>query len=106
MWVHPCVPPPITCPLTAPRPTHIPRCRLQHQANLAIIDRTNVSLVMRWTGAVVAEYNKVVAWPLESLKLDDLYDLYKAREARDACNLAYTLQVWCRERRDVGVGRR
>ena len=66
---------------------------VQHQANLALFDGTGKSLLMRWVEAVADEYSKYVGWPLKSVKLDDLYTLYKAREARDACKLDYTLNV-------------
>jgi len=48
---------------------------------------------MRWVDAVVAEYTKYANWPIASLKLDDLYASYQARETRDACDLGYTLDV-------------
>jgi len=41
----------------------------------------------------IQEYQQYVNWPLNSLKLDDVYALYQARETRDACDLGYTLQV-------------
>ncbi|GBF97916.1 hypothetical protein Rsub_10589 [Raphidocelis subcapitata] len=71
-----------------------------HQANLAILDASGKSLVMRWVDAVVDLYSTLVAWPLRSLGLDDLFAQYKAREARDACALSYTLEVAA----DGGVG--
>ncbi|GBF97931.1 hypothetical protein Rsub_10604 [Raphidocelis subcapitata] len=71
-----------------------------HQANLAILDASGKSLVMRWVDAVVDLYSSLVAWPLRSLSLDDLFAQYKAREARDACALSYTLEVAA----DGGVG--
>ena len=48
---------------------------------------------MRWIDAVANLYSSLVAWPLRSLSLDDLFAQYKAREAREACALSYTLQV-------------
>jgi hypothetical protein len=48
---------------------------------------------MRWVDAVLAEFHSIMAWPVESLKLDDLMAYYKAREERDACRLTYRLNV-------------
>lgn len=66
---------------------------MMHQANLGILDGSGKSLAMRWVEAVLAEFKKFVTWPVKSLKLDDLYAMYKAREARDACDLSYTLNI-------------
>jgi hypothetical protein len=68
-------------------------CRPQHQANLAILDGSGRSLIMRWVDTVVGAFKSYVTWPLTSLKLDDLQALYLARGARDACKLSYTLNV-------------
>ena len=65
----------------------------QHQANVGILDSSGKSLVMQWVDAVLAEFKKVVTWPVKSLKIDDLMMEYKAREARDACSLDYALDV-------------
>jgi hypothetical protein len=51
------------------------------------------SLAIRWLEAVLDELQRLVAWPVSSLKLDDLYAEFKAREARDACRLSYRLTV-------------
>ncbi|KIZ05734.1 hypothetical protein MNEG_2222 [Monoraphidium neglectum] len=64
---------------------------MMHQANLAMID--GVSLLMRWTQNVVTEYNRWASWPVQSLKLDDLYAAFLARQDRDACQLTYSLNV-------------
>jgi hypothetical protein len=48
---------------------------------------------MAWVEAVLAELHAFVTWPVISLKLDDLYAEFKAREARDACRLSYRLTV-------------
>jgi hypothetical protein len=64
-----------------------------HQANLAILDGSGRSLIMRWVDAVVGAFKSYVTWPIASLKLDDLQALYLARGARDACKLTYTLDV-------------
>lgn len=48
---------------------------------------------MRWVDAVAAEFSKYVTWPLASLKLDDLFAAYLAREERDACQLGYAVEV-------------
>ena len=55
---------------------------------------------MRWVDAVANLYSSLVAWPLRSLSLDGLFAQYKAREAREACALSYTLEVAA----DGGVG--
>jgi hypothetical protein len=60
---------------------------------MAILDGSGRSLLMRWVAAVVAEYRRYVTWPVESLKLDDLFATYQAREARTACQLDYSLEV-------------
>jgi len=65
-----------------------------HQANLrtASINSTLVngslqklSLVQIWVETIVAEYQRLVTWPLISLKQDDLASSYKARMKRDKC---------------------
>jgi hypothetical protein len=66
---------------------------LQHQANLALLDGSGKSLVMRWVEAVVAEFAKYASWPLTSLKLDDLRAAFLARQARDECALSYAIEV-------------
>jgi hypothetical protein len=48
---------------------------------------------MRWTEAVLSTLSNVVTWPVRSLSLDGLMAAFKAREARDACGLTYTLEV-------------
>lgn len=48
---------------------------------------------MRWAEAVISELSKYASWPLVSLKLDDLYAAFRAREARDACRLSYRLTI-------------
>ena len=65
----------------------------QHQANLALLDGTNRSLVMRWVDAVAAAHVRALEWPLRSLSADALFEAYRAREARDRCRLEYTLEV-------------
>jgi hypothetical protein len=45
--------------------------------------------VSRWLKAVLTEFHSVVNWPVQSKKLDDLYAIFKEREARDACKLSY-----------------
>ena len=86
--------------LLLPHPPLFNHPHPQHQANLAVLDASGKSLVMRWVDAVVDLYSSLVAWPLRSLGLDDLFAQYKAREARDACALSYTLEVAA----DGGVG--
>ena len=49
--------------------------------------------MQRWVDAVAAEYVRALDWPLRSLSIDQLYAAFKAREARDACGLSYTLDV-------------
>jgi hypothetical protein len=72
------------------------------QANLA----TNggvLSLLQRWVNAVTARLMQLVSWPVESLKMDDLYNLYLQRQSRDACNLEYQIQVNLNARRVTQV---
>jgi hypothetical protein len=65
-----------------------------HQANFALLDgAAGRSLIMRWVEAVVDEFERLLSWPVASLPLDALYDLYRARQARDACQLGYTADV-------------
>jgi hypothetical protein len=53
----------------------------------------SLSLVMRWVEAVLHKVTACVTWPVRSLKLDDLQQLFKLREQRDNCNLLYRLAV-------------
>ncbi|KAI8469258.1 MAG: hypothetical protein J3K34DRAFT_522256 [Monoraphidium minutum] len=65
-----------------------------HQANMRVLGSGGPgSLLMMWTEAVLARLISVVSWPIRSVKLDDLSQLYVAREARDACRLSYRLTV-------------
>jgi hypothetical protein len=50
-------------------------------------------MAMRWIEAVLSKVAAVVTWPIRSLSLDGLGAAFKAREARDACGLTYTLEV-------------
>jgi hypothetical protein len=52
-----------------------------------------VSNVQRWVAAVAAEFNKYLAWPVKSLRLDDVYVAFQEREARDKCALTWALDV-------------
>jgi hypothetical protein len=51
------------------------------------------SLLMMWTESVLAQLIGLVSWPIVSPRLDDLAQLYVAREARDSCLLAYRLEI-------------
>jgi hypothetical protein len=51
------------------------------------------SLLMMWTESVLAQLIGLVSWPIVSPRLDDLAQLYAAREARDACQLTYRLEI-------------
>lgn len=43
------------------------------------------SLLMMWTEAVLSRLIALVDWPVTSVKLDDLAQIFVQREARDAC---------------------
>lgn len=66
---------------------------MMHQANMAVDATTGMSLITSWLKAVLTELHSMVSWPVTSLKLDDLYAAFKAREARDACKLSYKLEI-------------
>jgi len=76
---------------------------LQHRPHLITTRKTSPtatptntrrkSLAIRWIEAVLDELQRVVAWPVKSLKLDDLMAAYKTREQRDACRLSYQLLI-------------
>jgi hypothetical protein len=67
---------------------------LLHQANLRVLGSGGaVSLLSLWADAVLDRLASLVAWPVRSLKLEDLGRLYLEREARDACNLEYRLFI-------------
>jgi hypothetical protein len=51
------------------------------------------SMLATWVTAVVNKLLTWVTWPIETLKMDDLYAAFKDREARDNCQLTYTLDV-------------
>ena len=51
------------------------------------------SLVQRWIEAVLRDAFAIVSWPIKSASLDELYAIFKAREARNAAKLTYTLTV-------------
>jgi hypothetical protein len=51
------------------------------------------SPLAKWVTAVVNKLLTWVTWPIETLKMDDLYAAFKDREARDNCQLTYTLDV-------------
>jgi hypothetical protein len=51
------------------------------------------SPLAKWVTAVVNKLLTWVTWPIETLKMDDLYAAFKDREARDNCQLTYTLNV-------------
>ncbi|RMD44206.1 hypothetical protein DV735_g892, partial [Chaetothyriales sp. CBS 134920] len=53
----------------------------------------NVSLFQAWVELVVAEFTRLVDWPLVTVKQDDLATSFRARQARDACSpqLSYTI---------------
>ncbi|KAI8801161.1 hypothetical protein BJ742DRAFT_859460 [Cladochytrium replicatum] len=70
-----------------------------HQANLrtslpAVTIGTqtgNFSLVQQWTEYVIQRMEATVSWPVTSLKLDDLLDVYLARDKRESCGMNTTL---------------
>lgn len=51
------------------------------------------SLLMMWAEAVLSHFLSYVDWPVRSVKLDDLSQLYLERQARDDCQLSYRLVV-------------
>lgn len=51
------------------------------------------SLLMNWAETVLGKLTNLVDWPVRSLKLDELAQLYSQRETRDACNLSYKLGI-------------
>jgi hypothetical protein len=51
------------------------------------------SMLATWVTNVVNKLLTWVTWPIETLKMDDLYAAFKDREARDNCQLTYTLTV-------------
>lgn len=78
------------------------RSHMFHQANLATT-ATTPSLLQRWVNAVTTRLMQLVNWPVETLKMDDLYNLYLQRQRRDACNLEYQLRVDLTTRRVTQV---
>jgi len=65
-----------------------------HQANLRVLGSGGGgSLVMMWVEAVTNALAAIVEWPVRSLKLDDLSQLYLERQARADCKLTYRLVV-------------
>jgi hypothetical protein len=55
---------------------------------------------MMWAEAVLTQLTSFVNWPVDSVKLDDLSQLYVRRQSRDDCKLSYSLGV---SRKDQAV---
>ncbi|KAI8465146.1 MAG: hypothetical protein J3K34DRAFT_525626 [Monoraphidium minutum] len=51
------------------------------------------SLVMAWTEAVLGLLHQYVQWPVRSLSLDDVHEIYATLEDRDRCQITYTLSL-------------
>ncbi|KAG9231588.1 hypothetical protein BJ875DRAFT_112514 [Amylocarpus encephaloides] len=73
-----------------------------HQANLRVDDvadtivngvKGQYSLLMAWVDTVVAEYLRLVKWPLISQKHDDLGLTFAARQVRDQCKPSLSWNV-------------
>jgi hypothetical protein len=62
------------------------------QANLGRLDGPK-SLLMLWMEAVLNKLQSFVAWPVQSLKMDTLFQLFLEREKRDNCGISYTLRL-------------
>jgi hypothetical protein len=64
------------------------------QTNLAALEGPGAkSLIKQWAEAVLKRLTAYASWPVTSTRLDDLLDVYLAREQRDRCKLAYTLTI-------------
>ncbi len=64
------------------------------QANLRVLGSGGGgSLAMMWSEAVLSLLTSYVDWPVRSLGLDDLAQLYLERQQRDECRLTYRLTV-------------
>ena len=65
-----------------------------HQANLrttvnaTLVNRSlqTLSLIQIWIETQIAEFQRLVTWPLITLKHDDIAASFKARMIRDSCN--------------------
>ena len=68
---------------------------MMHQANLRLEGNGSGarSLVTRWLDAVLGQFFAIAAWPVRSLRLDELHAAFVAREARDAARLSYRLTL-------------
>ncbi|KXS21755.1 hypothetical protein M427DRAFT_107155 [Gonapodya prolifera JEL478] len=73
-----------------------------HQANLRNHDLARViinrisgrwGLYEQWFETVFARYNQLVTWPVVSLKMDDLAQFYREREARTTCSISTSFTV-------------
>jgi hypothetical protein len=46
---------------------------------------SNISIFQAWVEVVVQEFGRLVNWPLVTIKQDDLANVFRSRQARDAC---------------------
>jgi hypothetical protein len=58
---------------------------------------------MLWMEAVLNKLQSFVAWPVQSLKMDTLFQLFLERERRDNCGISYTLRLDPASSQVVGI---
>ncbi|KAJ3409399.1 hypothetical protein HDV05_004457 [Chytridiales sp. JEL 0842] len=53
----------------------------------------NLSILGAWTESVVQAFNQLVSWPMVTVKLDDIEDMYRDRAIRENCGASIVMSA-------------